>query len=334
MSQHTLALATPAITGYHHRAMPLSILGLHDACQPWIFEHFIQMRCQTQIDDKHNVFDFADPNLLTTPTPWLSIQCIERSLIQRYLSDFRLFVIDCLLQEYYVHLYVDEYFIPQRAPFQTEHIIHDILVTGFDDESAVFTVAGFDEQGRYISSLVTYQQFQAATARASVQPDHDDPVRLLQMRPVAAYHFSIAHVIQQLTEYYTSTAPSALLFQSSAPAVYGLQTYEALQQYINSGIQQQVELEARPFQLLFEQKHLMLHRLTYLQDRGYLHSSDELILAYTELKTMAQTVRNGLIKYQLTQHSPRLLKVIDQLAIMHDKEQRAVKTFVETVQTC
>lgn len=331
ISRKSLPLAEPVITGYHYRAMPLSIIGTHDACFSWILQNFIQLRCHKNIIDQQAVLDFADPDGLHFPTPWLDIQRIERAFFDHYLPDLKQFVIHCLQNGYYVHLYLDEFFVPDRSPFGIYHVPHDILIAGYDDESASFEVAGFDEQGRYKQTRLAYQQFYDATANASRFAESQNPLLLLQLNPAAHSDFSLAKIIRWLTAYLHAEdcCNHYTMVASDNAFAYGLDVYEALCTYLQCAPEQHIQLETRPFQILLERNQLMQRRLFYLQEHNYLDDAQRYIQVYKELEKSSQTVRNGMIKYQLTGMERPLQRMQDQLLAMQTKERAIMQELLQ-----
>lgn len=329
-----MPLAQPVITGYHYRAIPLSIIGTHDACFPWVLENFIQLRCYKSVVDQHGMLDFVDLDMLHFPTPWLDIQRIDRALFDRYLPDFKQFLTDCIQDGYYVHVYVDEFFVPNRSPFGKEHIPHDLLISGYDDEAAEFDVAGFDEQGLYKQTKITYQQLQEATSKDSPLLSVQNPLLLVRIKAADYPGFNVAKIVTWLTAYlhaedyaghYTTVA-------LRDPFVYGLEVYEALCNYLQSGLDQYIELETRPFQMLLERSQLMQHRLMYLQECNYLPNAQQFIQAYKEFEKNAQATRNVLIKYQITGLEQLVQKMQNQLLTMQAKEREIIEEILRRLQ--
>lgn len=333
MSYMLLGLVDPPITGYHYRAFPLSIISGHQASWSWILEHFIQLRCSQQFVEPHNVLDFTDPVMLYYPTPWLDVQRIDRTLLDRYIFDLKQFVIDCIQSHHYVHLYVDEYFVPNRAPFQQAHILHDLLIHGYDDESCTFHIAGFDEQGFYRQTTISYEQFQQATSLEHCNPKRINPVLLLRLNTDASYELHVPNVVAELTHYYNGTICSNQPYGLAAYSepVYGIHVYEALCHYIQQSIDYQTVLETRPFQLLIEHKQLMVRRLDFLLTHKYLSGESEFGHTYTELTKNMVSVRNKIIKYLLTNQERLLITAQEQLRMIQAKERDCIKELIASL---
>lgn len=314
--------------------MPLSIIGTHEACFLWILENFIQLRCYKRIVDQHDVLDFVDRNMLHFPTPCLDIQRLDRAFFDHHLPKLKDFVIDCLQNSYYVHLYVDEFFVPERVPFGQEHIPHDILIFGYDDQIETFDVVGFDEQGFYRQTKISYQQFQAATSQDSCLLQSPNTLILLRLNVNEYADFAIANMARWLTAYLHAedccSHTTEVALQGSF--AYGLEVYESLCHYLQGGLDQQVDLETRPFQMLLERNQLMQRRLLYLREHSYLRHGQPLIQGYEELATNSQTIRNGLIKYQLTGLEKLVQKMQDQLLALQTKERELVKAILWELQ--
>lgn len=333
MSDTLLTLVDPPITGYHARAFPLSIISGHPACWSWTLEHFIQLRCSQRFVEPQNVLDFTAPAMLDFPTPWLNVQRIDRPLLDRYIPDLQQFVIDCIQSEHYVHLYVDEYFVPHRVPFQRAHILHDLLIHGYNDELHEFHIAGFDEQGFYRQTTISYQQFQQAISLEHCLPRSPNPVLLVSLNTHVDYELRVSNVVEELTHYYNGTLCASQhygLIPSSEP-VYGLNVYEALCQYIQHGADHQLELETRPFQLLIEHKQLMRRRLDFLFAHQHLSSASKFEQTYAELARNIVSVRNKIIKYQLTEQERLLTAAQEQLRALQTKERECVQRIIDAL---
>ncbi len=311
--------------------MPLAIVGGHVTTEPWLMERFVQLRCSRTLSDPQRVLDFAEPNMLENPPPCLRVERMDRDALDRTHRSLLDFVIEHIDAGVYVHLFVDEYFIPHRVPFGVAHVPHDLLVVGYDGDQRTLAIAGFDEQGRFRRTSVAYGPFELATR----VPDGAEAlrrVRLLRVDRSATYDFNLLRLQGELEAFASSrSCPPHSADRDEGDAAFGVDVYEALCDYVEAGRAGVLHLETRPLHLLVEHHGLMNRRLSFLSkelpDADFGPCKD----AFASLTKAATSARNGVLKFLLT-GEPRLLSKVQET--LRASKGRAHAATIEVLARC
>lgn len=62
-----------------------------------------------------------------------------------------------LLDNFYLYLFVNEKYIPNRLCYQKRNFIHDLCIYGFNDEKQVFLISAYNAEQQYSFEEVSYQ---------------------------------------------------------------------------------------------------------------------------------------------------------------------------------
>ena len=91
------------------------------------------------------------------------------------------------------------------------------------------------------------------------------------------YQFDVGYLKTQISEYLQSKNPQedtlALIKPSGRfqqPTNFGIATYDSLQEYFQLMREGEIGNDIRPLQVIWEHKKIMLDRLAYLHEQGYL----------------------------------------------------------------
>ena len=149
----------PPVIGKLRHAYPLSILSTDDAFLPWFYCNYTQLFCARARGFPISTLDFFFPPHYPS-LPLLEVQSFHRRILDRGKESLAEFLTDCLEDESYVRLYVDEFYIPGRAAYRRSYMPHRLLVFGCD--CGHFDILGFLADGRYAASRVTRTDLQQA----------------------------------------------------------------------------------------------------------------------------------------------------------------------------
>ena len=150
---------------------------------------------------------------------------------------------------------------------------------------------------------------------------------LYRFRKDVKYTFDIRSVIIQLDEY-VNGKNSALhlkwLNDEKTGFVFGVKVYDALIQWIS--LHETEYVDHRTLFGLWDHKRIMLERLKYLEDNGYLDKNREYSRAYSEVELMANKARLLVMKYNVVRKKDVLASIIALLRDMREKEQEVLNS--------
>jgi hypothetical protein len=339
----------PPIKGGLHFAYPLSILGVHEAYIPWLHSHFIQLFCHADFPN-HDFFSIyfhtAYPFLIC---PLLDVQWLDRGLVSDKPEDLVRFAIDCIDRDFYVQLFADEFFIPNRGVYKKYHFVHDTLISGYDASTEELQIVGYDSRGRYTTTRVGFSAMAQALAAVDQLPPEEQHFRFHKLW-LARYlkeekcNFDRTLVIEQLRDFLASRNSSERLrmvnspeevgsHRERVPLVYGLETFRCLGRFLHLLGRGECDFDPRPFHWYWEHKKCMLARLEFMEQNLYIDSEQPISPRYRTIYEDARTLRMMLLKYGMRPDSALLDRARRRLDRCIQLEFPLLKEVLERVET-
>ncbi|QMV43961.1 hypothetical protein [Cohnella cholangitidis] len=332
---------SPSICGYASHAKALAILSVDDDYLPWYYSNYIQTCCKKDFSTEAGVpFDFfiavkKDYNYYLN-NPWLFSQVIRRELLS-WLSgdDLIRFIVQCIDNGFYVDLFMNEFYVPNRAPYRERDYYHDNLIFGYDADNESFDLFGFN--GRFFAtSVLSYEEFLAAYRSCPIEKFyksfylyHVEKIR--GGSPDETYQFDAGFVVQSLRDYVRSTNSSvhfAYFNNPTASFAYGLDCYASLHANLR---EEPHRYDLRPLQILYEHKSAMVERCKYLFDIGLIGEKDyaQFDRRFRELRKQSVTLRNLQIKNKLSSRND--FSFLSSLLDMPEIEERLLIDLIHAI---
>lgn len=326
-----LPLGKSPVISYLHHAYPLSIVAINDAYLPWFHCHYVQLHSPKIFENvsggQRTQFNFYRvKSLLGMNAPWLDIQSIDRCVLDS--KNICEFVEQCLCQGYYVQLYVDEFYIPDRIPYRRRNFVHEILIYGYEKKDQIFFSIGYNKFGNFDSTIIPFDDLQAGFEISAHFQDYDylKYICLFGYRSEIEFDFDLILLIEQLRDYLYSenTSEKYRLIVEPVSGLFGLETYQYLQSYMRSLITQNSSIDIRLLYVLWEHKKCMLWRIKYLEDHGYLKKADGFYSNYSMIEKKARIIRMMALKHSKTREN----KIIKQISDYLNKLKKEEKTLL------
>ena len=351
--QRTLPLHPPPIRSYLFNSYPLSILAQADAYLPWLYSTHIQLfnfpgeelKFYTQpFSTRHEV-----RHVYFSTCPFLDVQTIDRQALGLTTADLVPWIVSCIDRGYYVQTDVDFFYLPDRPHYQQHHFIHEVLVSGYDTEDRTLVLSGFDEQGGYAVSHVSFdaveracsftreghiqQVLQVGRPRPSwfLQAMEDRPrVFLYKYLPDQSYAFDPCAVAEQLADYLSAADTSQryrLLAAPRAGAVWGTGVYPFLRRELKNP----AAYRDIPWRILWEHKTCMQARLQYMEAQGYLDPAEQLGVRFGAVERKTRSLRLVLLRWKTHQRSDTLTRVGEMLDAIAAEERPLLERVLEAL---
>ena len=147
------------INGYLFYTIPYNILYTYPEYTDYLMEHYMQ--CFGYVDERNcMIFGYADGvgyhgDMFYDMGP---LEINFHSYAVGLQLDIEKYIISSIDNNYYVTIFVDEYYIENRPAYKKNHHIHEILIHGYDNEK--FYYFTFDRR----VLLSTFQRSQTADA--------------------------------------------------------------------------------------------------------------------------------------------------------------------------
>lgn len=303
-----LPIGTPPISTYLFYMYPLSILARDSGYLPWFYENYIQLFHRPGGDLKFCLHERSLGVQLQdayhTSCPYLTIrQRDQRELAALPGWPIR-YIEDEIAAGRYVQLDVDYLYVPERDTYRGSHFVHELLVSAFDAGRRRFRVTGFDPQGIYKATVMTYDEMERAVESTSTLdldrpdewPDDRPSVFVYTVDEATEECVDLASIRGGIEEYLQGICNTDRFGLPLRPAdsLWGIDVYDFLLELVSDVANAHV---ARvPLRLLVEHKRTMRDRLRYLADAGLLELPQDAWTNLEEVETKAAHARNVVLR--------------------------------------
>lgn len=317
----------------------------------WILNSHIQMRASVY----HNYqWGFGDARITFYPyavhdlTPNLYDQCpfvdkysIPRRLIcdnYKTFADYLRYAID---QDYYISLYVDQFF---REDIAGKGYHHPIYIYGYDDSiNCIYCFDNF-EMGKYTSKTIPYDILQEAYDL--INPNQWESAVCLYKLKEHSYQFIPRFVVDQLESYLNPGVGVCYFDKMICPekvhdgkdyynaVYYGMECYDFLKEFIRMILQEKalnLSYDMRSFCTIVDHKILMMKRYQFMVSEGYIDSQEKI---YQMFKTQLENSRimlNLFFKFSITGKERVLLQILDMLEHFVEDERESMAEFLRLI---
>ncbi len=329
----------PPVTSYMFYMYPLSIMRPHAAFTPWICSNYIQLYHYNNRDLKFYVSPFSPKggkkNSYYVACPFLEIQNLEQSMITRARDDVIQFVIASLDEDWHVQLDVDYFHLPSTAPYQQFHFLHEVLVSGYDDNNETFEISGYDKSWKYHVATITFSElFEAVSTVDKTLNDNAYPVDQSDESPKVflyrsdndkKHEIDIGQMYESLSDYLESVNTAEkyrMLWVPQEKGLWGVSVYSYLTESLDQG--RNLEMLTIPLRVLWEHKKVMAGRIGYLEKQGYIDPGNRILAEYSEITRMANHARWLLLKCLRRPKASLVSKASDTLHDISEREYRVL----------
>lgn len=322
----------PIITSYPAISNELAVI-YHDIphSAPWLVNNYIQLVSYLGKERKNEIYGsfYEEMKFYHLPIQATS-PYIYTEIVNRYTNNIDgdsviCYVKNMINNNYYIEIFVDNYYIKVSDAFKTYHKKHPILIYGYSDDEQLFYVADFFK-GPFSCEKIEYREF----LESYINDDETEFPFLHQCFRMFRYHQYPYKIDIELIKIYVNdyleckdTFKRHLhLFEfRDMQMFYGLNYYEATKIHLNSI---RTNIDHRLFQVFVDHKTLMKFRIDYLSKNDYIKNEHYNVLkkAVEELHHRALTLRNKVLKFNISHREllmDNIIVSINDLKILDEK---------------
>lgn len=278
------------LTTYMNYSLPLCAILADDGLYPWFYQHFVQL--YTSTDEMGNLW--AD---------YLEKRDFYKDIAENFIYDCKSlsdekdilgFIINKINSGYYVIMFVDEYYLPRKSSYMSNHFMHQLMIYGYNNDTSIFKTIGFDEKKEFRNDDYTYEQIQQAYELGKNYYESspvwvlNETVEIIRLKDITnSYKFDMGLFLNELNTYlsgqgeYSKIRPNNLKTNGTR-ASFNFKIFDELDFHLNNLIKGKCTMDYRFMHLLFEHKSIMHKRLEYIAS-SY-KSSDRLVSLLQEYK--------------------------------------------------
>lgn len=305
-----LPITKPYVSSYPGIANFLSILQSYPQTKDWIFQNFIQIVYYENLNDEYlhemtgSLLDLESGLWLIgqySYCPFFSQYILNRKILCHCSGETVKFFKKMLDDDYYIILFINHNMISNTSFYRKEDHDNPVLIYGYDDSTQEFLIAGYFYHNLYDFRRISYEDFKEAEENVRYSNDYSNDyiqrVLFLHFREQIQFVFNKEELLQSLSDYLESTDhTNKLYFITDKKYYYGLSFYDRMIiQFTNYSI------DERLVQSLLDQKEMMIVRLLFLHEKGYLSKAKEekLIGQIQDFVQKLEIVRNTILKNRI-----------------------------------
>lgn len=170
---------------------------------------------------------------------------------------------------------LDKFYLPESVEYRREHVIHELLVVGYDDRTSTLQAIGYTSSGSFGEFAAGYAEFEQAfeNGLASAPDFLKDALHLIKRRPLRReYRFDASAFVRELEKLVYSRPDYDKLFFSLADeseASFGFQVYERILGEMRKRLdgKRADNVNYTAFHFVAEHSELLSERLAFVRDR-------------------------------------------------------------------
>ena len=296
------------VTTYLNYSLPLCAILSDSNLYAWFYEHFIQIYTLTDNDGNLWIDYLEDRNFYKNITEYEIYGCNELKSVESIIN----LVTNRINLQYYVIVYVDEYYLPGKESYRKSHFLHQLMIYGYDNENKTLKTIAFNKNKDFIETEYTYEQFVESYEEAKIYYDlspvwvTNETLELIRIKAIDSYEFNTQLFLKELKCYLSNQGDYSKIRQNNLiingkKATFNYAIYDDLLFHLNNLIQGKITMDYRYMHLMFEHKDIMYKRLKYISSKYKVSDKlNELINEYlTEVTNSFELARNLFLKQMI-----------------------------------
>ncbi|MCI8388384.1 MAG: BtrH N-terminal domain-containing protein [Clostridiales bacterium] len=291
------------INGYLIYTYPYGILNTHSRYQEYLMEHYIN--CFGYINSVNDTaFKYDDGVGYSTmchdtapfDMPFYSYEAGLRLNVRK-------FIISAIDNDYYPIIFTDEYYLKTRPAYKKEHNLHEIMITGYDDDT--FRYYAFNDKFKLSFAEFPQKQLNKAYRQGSristqVETSYKRSIVLMKLKDIQnEYTFSSERFRAKLEAYSKGEfAPELNSFFISKDRCYIGVYNTKLLQYCLENPECSIGIRYPSVHTWCESKKNLLTKLKYYAANSGERIDDALTAYENEVVKQAELIRIIMLKYR------------------------------------
>lgn len=317
-----LPVNEPLVSTYTSYGALFSLLT--DKMEPWVYNNFIQIR----YNKSWRTLTFDEHRSIMSDCPGLAFYPISREIIDlKFNHSIKDAIVEAINMNKYLMIFIDYYYFSLKQFYLKEHTEHELFIYGYDLEKDLIYVGDNIQKGKFkfvscpFQEIIDgYNHIPSDTYRFLTD------IRFVGVEKDASIKINCNQIIDRLEAYLYSRPTYDLMYEQEC----GFGT-EIIRQMTAVLKEHTGKFDIRPFHLLYEHKLLMEKRVQYLLENGYLKEEDIKLSDFTLLREQMKSIRNGVIRYNLTFKESRKEKLIEEWDKVRVSEEKLIKQLIDAL---
>ena len=290
----------PRIKDNHDSAFSLSILEKHESfSNKWIIEKFMILKYK---------------KYLTYNNPFqLYWKCFKSKIIIFYKNKNIINIIKKQLSRgRYVHVQINEKYIPNRLSYKKFDYSHNLLIYGFNESGKIYTIA-YNADGHYTTQEICENQLFQAYKECKDFPIGQ--IYTFNVRKNFDFNSLDVKKLKKLAKRYLNPRNSKT----------GINAYNYLLNDIKTAIAKELSLDMRSFRTLFE------HAETILSIHEHFSLSSSLVSRMKKNASLSKMLFYTALKYEMYHDKASLNEVLKCFLVYYEEEKKILQEIINSL---
>ena len=325
-----LPFCEPRIKTYPYFTDIVGTLDAYNVADNWIYNNFLLIWIfgKAQNIDYWADFKFGNEKNQIEFCKQLKKEIITRKKIARKYDSIVCFVIETLNNKKYLFMSVDTYYIKEWWENNSNrlHYRHQVYVYGYNNKEKYIILSDF-VNGEYKTLKVSYSSFEQAYNGYEKAPiihnkygennwiiSYDN--KEIEQIDIKRIKGLIENFVQSMDTYVKSYLWK---IKNKCDLKYGLKYYDELINVLKKNKYSQIDY--RVIHILVVLNDVMLDRLIYLEEKGYLKCMEECIANAESLSKNTRKLQNMALRYNVTNKNEYYERIISEIKKLKIEQQ-------------
>lgn len=326
--EFSLPITNPIITSYMSYAPALSVLCNYKQCEGWIYSNFINLYGE-YYDSGATPLRFHPKFPVAPQNPFLDLYLVPQDIVLHKNQNIVEFFIYTITNKYYIITDYDEFYVEFTDNYKKRHRKHQIFIYGYDNNSATFYTSEFFENRAYAFRKVPFKQIEESIIQYGNLEKFDIWISMFEFKQ-ADYKFDCGLFFTSINDYLLSRSSTISWDESkfckSNKITFGISNYKNIMTYLsNLKSGDMLYKDIRALYVLCDHKNLMISRLKYINENNIFEFDKQALDIFYNLQKICHINKNLFLKYLLSDNTEILLKIIDNIKCVEEKELIGIK---------
>lgn len=316
------SMTSPKLSFNQMEANVLAITEKKDNINQWIYNNFIHLMVAENAHWGCFLFDKD----IWEDCPWIKKSVLDRDVINLHYKRITDYIMDCINRDKYVYMFIVRKYINNYEIRTDNKACHDIFIYGYDEQKEILYIADFFKNGKYELATCSFIEFENAYY-AFEKEFYDGLGGVWEVKvseKEVKYEFSPQMVKHSLMDYLKGIYPHSkyrYFTNDMQNYKFGIDVYEVLIKHCeNIKEKKENRVDFRIFDLMYEQKNLMVERIDFMSKNKYLKENNKILPLFIKLCEELLILRNRYIKYTIVRKNEMLDDILGKLKLIKKKE--------------
>ncbi|GMK40527.1 hypothetical protein PCCS19_35830 [Paenibacillus sp. CCS19] len=313
MNELILPIYKPFFLGYQHHANCFSMLDLDNdpLYRKWFMNHFIQLMCSKEfVKNRNNLLDFYREDFYEAYSEIMVVQNVHQNIIKNYSKGIMGFIFDCIDDEHYMELIVNEFYIPGTKAYQKFDHDHGVFIYGYNKAEQIVYARYFKNE-LFSDTTLTFEEIENAFGNVVMTYHWCAHSKLFKKTKSVEMNVDVPRIMHSIED----LMKSRVRYRSNEYRVYGLQVYQCIKEHALL-LDENMAFDIRPLHIVCEHKIGMVKRFEIAEQLGLGWDTSFILPKIKDLAERFNMLRYKFLKCILQQNKgsiPMLLSQLDQL---------------------